>query len=67
MLIQVKYTRIGTDNTGVVEFQDISFFGSRQEIQFVAPTATSSIFSDLLGSTELRQLEEKCWSYTVRA
>ena len=58
LLIQVKYTRTGTDNTGVVEFQDISFFGSRQEIQFVAPTATSSIFSDLLGTTELRQLEE---------
>ena len=58
LLIQVKYTRIGTDNTGVIEFQDISFFGSRQEIQFVAPTATSSIFSDLLGTTELRQLEE---------
>lgn len=58
LLIQVKYTRTGTDNTGVIEFQDISFFGSRQEIQFVAPTATSSIFSDLLGTTELRQLEE---------
>lgn len=58
LLIQVKYTRIGTDNTGVIEFQDINFFGSRQEIQFVAPTATSSIFSDLFGTTELRQLEE---------
>lgn len=58
LLIQVKYTRTGTDNTGVVEFQDINFFGSRQEIQFVAPTAASSIFSDFLGTTELRQLEE---------
>lgn len=58
LLIQIKYTRIGTDSEGTIEFQSINFTGNRQEIKFIAPTAASSIFSNLLDSDCLRQLEK---------
>lgn len=57
LYIEVRYTRTGTDETGVIEFQDIQFIGSREEIQFIAPTITSSIFSNIIGSTLLSSIE----------
>lgn len=56
--IQLRFTRTGTDETGVIEFKTIDFYGSREEIQFVAPTLSSSIFADIVGTDGLRQLEE---------
>lgn len=57
-VIQLRFTRTGTDETGEIEFKSISFQGPRQEIQFVAPTISNSIFADIIGTDELRELEE---------
>ncbi|MDD4436957.1 MAG: hypothetical protein PHS04_02850 [Tissierellia bacterium] len=57
LLIEVRYTRIGTDSTDVIEFIDIQFLGTREEISFVAPTITSSIFENIIGSDCLNEIE----------
>lgn len=58
LTIQIRYTRTGSDSTGEIEFNSIDFMGSREEIQFVAPTISSSIFSNIIGTPELKVLEE---------
>ena len=57
LIIEVKYIRTGTDTTGVIEFKEISFFGTIEEIKIIAPTLTSSILSKALGTSELSSLE----------
>lgn len=57
-VIQVRYTRIGSDNTGTIEFKNINFMGSVEAIQFVAPTISSSIFANIIGTNEMKMLEE---------
>lgn len=57
LFIEVRYTRTGTDATGVIKFVDITFNGVREEIQFVAPTLMSSILNRALGTNELSSLE----------
>lgn len=57
LYIEVRYTRTGTDDTGVIKFVDITFNGVREEIQFVAPTLMSSILNRALGTNELSSLE----------
>lgn len=57
LIIEVKYIRTGTDTTGVIEFKEISFFGTTEEVKFIAPTLTSSILSKALGTSELSSLE----------
>ena len=57
LYIEVRYTRTGTDTTGVIKFVDITFNGVREEIQFVAPTLMSSILNRALGTNELSSLE----------
>lgn len=56
--IQLRYTRTGTDTTGELEFKDVNFMGEREEILFVAPTLSSSIFASIVGTNELKVLEE---------
>lgn len=58
LTIQLRYTRTGSDSTGVIEFKSIDFMGSREAIQFVAPTISSSIFADIIGTPEMKALEE---------
>lgn len=58
LTIQLRYTRTGSDNTGVIEFKSIDFMGSREAIQFVAPTISSSIFANIIGTPEMKALEE---------
>lgn len=58
LTIQIRYTRTGSDSTGEIEFNSIDFMGSREEIQFVAPTISSSIFASIIGTPELKALEE---------
>lgn len=58
LTIQLRYTRTGSDSTGVIEFKSIDFMGSREAIQFVAPTISSSIFANIIGTTEMKALEE---------
>jgi len=55
--IQIRYTRIGQDTSGFVEFINIDFLGSRENIEFVAPTIDSSIFSGIINTPEFRKLE----------
>lgn len=57
LYIEVRYTRTGTDATGVIKFVDITFNGVREENQFVAPTLMSSILNRALGTNELSSLE----------
>lgn len=58
LTIQLRYTRTGSDSTGVIEFKSIDFMGSREAIQFVAPTISSSIFANIIGTPEMKDLEE---------
>ena len=58
LTIQLRYTRTGSDSTGVIEFKSIDFMGSREAIQFVAPTISSSIFANIIGTPEMKALEE---------
>lgn len=58
LTIQLRYTRTGSDSTGVIEFKSIDFMGSREAIQFVAPTINSSIFANIIGTPEMKALEE---------
>lgn len=57
-VIQVRYTRIGSDNTGTIKFININFMGSVEAIKFVAPTISSSIFANIIGTNEMKSLEE---------
>lgn len=52
LIIIVKYTRIGTDDTGDIEFNDINFTGSWQTNEFVAPTLMNSIFSSVVNTPQ---------------
>lgn len=58
IFIEIKYTRSGTDATGEIVFKSITFQGSHENIEFVAPTLISSIFGKLLGTTDLQRLEQ---------
>lgn len=58
LTIQLRYTRTSSDSTGVIEFKSIDFMGSREAIQFVAPTISSSIFANIIGTPEMKALEE---------
>lgn len=58
LTIQLRYTRTGSDSTGVIEFKSIDFMGSREAIQFVATTISSSIFANIIGTPEMKALEE---------
>lgn len=56
--IQLRFTRTGTDGSGEITFNNIDFYGSRVALAFEAPTLMSSMFSDIIGTDGLRQLEE---------
>lgn len=58
LTIQLRYTRTGSDSTGAIEFKSIDFMGSREAIHFVAPTISSSIFANIIGTPEMKALEE---------
>ena len=58
LTIQLRYTRTGSDSTGMIDFKCIDFMGSREAIQFVAPTISSSIFANIIGTPEMKALEE---------
>jgi hypothetical protein len=57
LFIEIRYTRIGTDTTGTIEFDDIQFIGSREEINYTIPTISSSIFSNVIGDDCLKIIE----------
>lgn len=58
LYIEIEYTRTGTDDTGYIRFNNIVFNGTHEEIEIVAPTLMSSIFSKLVGTDELQSLEQ---------
>lgn len=55
--IEIRYTRTGTDEYGDIVFKSIDFNGTRESIQFDAPTLQSSIFGNLIGTSTLAKLE----------
>lgn len=58
MYIQIKYTRIGTDDTGEITFTYLELEGERKEKSFIAPTIISSIFSNIIGSECYKKIEK---------
>ena len=58
LFIEIRYTRTGTDTTGEIVFERVEFDGTHKEIEFVAPTLANSIFSKLIGTSELQELEQ---------
>ena len=58
LYVEIEYTRTGTDTSGYIQFTNIVFNGTHEEIEFVAPTLMSSIFSNLVGTTPLQSLEQ---------
>lgn len=55
--IEIRYTRTGTDESGYIVFKSIDFNGTRESIQFDAPTLQSSIFGNIIGTNALAKLE----------
>lgn len=48
--LQVRYTRTGSDTSGVIEFQDIQIQGVRLADATPMPIVNSSIFADVFGT-----------------
>lgn len=57
-IIEVRYTRTGSDDTGEIEFNSIDFSGDVEPKTFVAPTINESMFSDTINEPELKNLEK---------
>lgn len=57
LLIQLRYTRNGTDDSGIIKFNSIDFIGTREEIKINSPTTDASIFSDIINTPEIKNLE----------
>lgn len=64
--IDVKYTRIGSDTTGEIEFVKIDFQGVFENNDIVAPTIKSSIFSSIIESEELFEIENNLFKKLYR-
>lgn len=56
--IQVRYVRAGSDSTGVITFNDITFSGNWQSSIFQASTLSNSIFASLIGTQDLLLTEK---------
>lgn len=56
LCIQVRYTRTGTDDSGVIEFNSISFSGDVENIEYQMPTVYNSVFADIVNSVEFDAL-----------
>lgn len=54
--IEVRYTRQGTAQTGIIEFQSIQFFGNFKEDIINAPILDRSIFSEIARDIETEKL-----------
>lgn len=54
--IEVRYTRQGTDDTGVIEFQFIEFQGDFKEDIINSPVLDRSIFSNIAWNEDTEQL-----------
>lgn len=57
-IIEVRYTRIGSDDSGEIEFKSINFQGEVESKRFVAPTIEESMFSNIIDEPELKNLEK---------
>lgn len=54
--IEIRYTRQGTDDTGVIEFQSIQFFGDFEEDIINSPILDRSIFSNIAWNEDTENL-----------
>lgn len=55
IIIEIRYTRTGTDNTGIITFLNIQFNGNRGVSEFSLPTIDDSIFANVIRSEELKK------------
>lgn len=55
--IELRYTRIGSDASGEIEFNGVKFSAHAEPKILVAPTTEGSIFADTLNEPELKVLE----------
>lgn len=55
--VQIRYTRIGNDDSGSIEFINIYFLGTSSEIITSSPTIDSSVFSNIIKTPELSVLQ----------
>lgn len=65
-LIEVRYTRIGTDATGDIEFVKIDFQGIFKDNTLVAPTIKNSIFNSVINTPELNDIENNLFKKLYR-
>lgn len=56
LIIIVRYTRIGSDASGAIMFNNINFTGSWQSNEMFAPTLSNSIFGRIIGTAEYTKL-----------
>lgn len=54
--IEIRYTRQGIDDTGVIEFQSIQFFGDFEEDVINSPILDRSIFSNIAWNEDTENL-----------
>lgn len=57
LIIQVRYTRIGTDTTGELEFIKLEINGDYQPVEFDAPTIDDSIFKNIVSKESVKKIE----------
>lgn len=55
--IELRYTRIGSDASGEIEFNGVEFSAHAEPKVLVAPTIEGSIFADTINEPELKVLE----------
>jgi hypothetical protein len=54
--IQIRYTRTGTDESTLIEFNSITLLGEADVIQYETPTIDESIFSSVYPTKETQKL-----------
>lgn len=57
-IVEVRYTRTGSDPTGEIEFNSINFSGDFEPNIFDAPTINGSMFSEIINEPELKKIEK---------
>ena len=56
--IEIRYTRTGPDDGVAISFESLQITGNWIAIEFIAPTLMSSVFSSLIGTDFLNELED---------
>ena len=57
LIIQIRYTRIGRDETGELEFLKLEINGEYSPVEFDAPTINDSIFNKVINKADVKAIE----------